>query len=179
MATIEVGNTSGKRDPNRELALVPFIDFLLCLVAFLLVTAVWSAQARIAANANVPGDPTCCAAPDKPKDLHVTVRDHVFELRWRQENTVVSTREVPRKPVRTADGDVRYPELAEAVTREWQEHGVHRAATDPKRDTAVLHTPDSLIFADLVGVLDALHAVPRSGRGAERQTAFAVSFAVN
>lgn len=32
--------------PNHEIPLIPFIDFLLCLVAFLLVTAVWSQMAR-------------------------------------------------------------------------------------------------------------------------------------
>ena len=48
MAGIDVGGGhGGKRSTNHEIPLIPFIDFLLCLVAFLLVTAVWSQMARI------------------------------------------------------------------------------------------------------------------------------------
>ena len=178
MATIDVGAAAARRDPNRELALVPFIDFLLCLVAFLLVTAVWSMQARIAANANVPGDRSCCTPADKPKTLHLTVREPKFELHWRQENTVVSTLDVARKPVHTAQGDVRYPELAEALAREWQAHGMHRGASDSKRDQVVLHTSNSLPYAELVAVLDALHSVERPA-GGTNTAAFATSFAID
>jgi len=48
MAGIDTGGGhGGKRATNHEIPLIPFIDFLLCLVAFLLVTAVWSQMARI------------------------------------------------------------------------------------------------------------------------------------
>ncbi len=58
MAGIDVGGGhGGKRATNHEHPLIPFIDFLLCLVAFLLVTAVWSQMARINADARVPGPP--------------------------------------------------------------------------------------------------------------------------
>ena len=61
MAGIDVGGGHGRRSVNQELPLVPFIDFLLCLVMFLLVTAVWSQMARLNADAQVPGPPN----PDK------------------------------------------------------------------------------------------------------------------
>ena len=64
MAGIDVGGHGGKRATNHEIPLIPFIDFLLCLVAFLLVTAVWSQMARINADARVPGPPQ----QDEPKD---------------------------------------------------------------------------------------------------------------
>jgi biopolymer transport protein ExbD len=35
MAGIDVGGHGGKRATNHEIPLIPFIDFLLCLVAFL------------------------------------------------------------------------------------------------------------------------------------------------
>ena len=57
MAGIDVGGGGGKRPTNHEIPLIPFIDFLLCLVAFLLVTAVWSQMARINADARVPVPP--------------------------------------------------------------------------------------------------------------------------
>lgn len=42
-----VGTDSGGRDVNVELNVVPFIDLMSCLTAFLLVTAVWSSFAQI------------------------------------------------------------------------------------------------------------------------------------
>ncbi len=57
MAGIDVGGHGGKRTTNHDIPLIPFIDFLLCLVAFLLVTAVWSQMARLNADARVPGPP--------------------------------------------------------------------------------------------------------------------------
>ena len=49
------------------------VDFLLCLVAFLLVTAVWSNMSRLPADAMHEGNPECCPPRTKPKTLHVTV----------------------------------------------------------------------------------------------------------
>ena len=71
MATIVIGGSSSRRELNHELPLVPFIDFLLCIVAFLLVTAVWSQMARLDADAKVPGDPTTPAPDVAPAELHV------------------------------------------------------------------------------------------------------------
>lgn len=56
---------------NHELPLVPFIDFMICLVAFLLVTAVWVQMSRINATAKVPGGGDTPAEPQK--ELHVLV----------------------------------------------------------------------------------------------------------
>src|SRR5690349_19127565 len=99
MAGIDVGGHGGKRSTNHEIPLIPFIDFLLCLVAFLLVTAVWSQMARINADARVPGPPK----PDepeeikeKPKQLHVEMKgEDKFQLIWKEGNTVVNTIDVP------------------------------------------------------------------------------------
>lgn len=55
MAGISVGGRGGKREPNSEIPLVPFIDLLLCCVMFLLVTAVWNQLAQIDANQRQPG----------------------------------------------------------------------------------------------------------------------------
>ena len=68
MAGIDVGGGGhGRRSVNQELPLVPFIDFLLCLVMFLLVTAVWSQMARLNADAQVPGP------PNPEKDIEVLI----------------------------------------------------------------------------------------------------------
>src|SRR6188508_2912033 len=122
MAGIDVGGHGGKRSTNHEIPLIPFIDFLLCLVAFLLVTAVWSQMARINADARVPGpvgEPPVKVA--KEKQLHVEMKgDRKFHLVWKEGTTVVNTIDVPRKKVELGErGDFRYPELADKVTSEW------------------------------------------------------------
>jgi biopolymer transport protein ExbD len=182
MAGINLGTQGSRRETNRELALVPFIDFLLCLVAFLLVTAVWTRAARLPADTTVPGSATCatCAAP--AKRLHVAVEEARFVLSWRDGSTLIARSEVPRKAVRSAGGDVSYPDLARALRSEWQANGVHRAPSDAASDTAVLHAPNGLAYAELVGVMDSIREVRRApdatslGSG---EPAFVVSLAVD
>lgn len=186
MAQIDTGSKgSHRREMNRELPLVPFIDFLLCLVSFLLITAVWAHSSRLDSTANVPGRSDCPdgnCKEDKPKRLHVEVRDHKFALVWKQGSTVVSTADVERKPLKTADGTVRYPELEKRLAQEWASQGVHRDASDPKADEAVLHTSNTDEFGEMVAVMDALQAQKRERRvgGASALVpAFAVTLAAN
>lgn len=187
MAGIDVGGGhGGKRSLNHEIPLIPFIDFLLCLVAFLLVTAVWSQMARINADAKVPGPPR----PDEPdeikpeKELHVEMRgEHKFQLVWKEGATVVNTIDVERKPVNMGtEGDITFPALAEKVTSEWKNNGNHRAANDKKFDRAVLHTDNSTPFSDVIAVIDAVYAPQREftlGGKAQSLPAFNLTFAVN
>ncbi|MGE5784903.1 MAG: ExbD/TolR family protein, partial [Myxococcales bacterium] len=162
MANIDVGSGhGGKRDLNREIPLIPFIDFLLCLVAFLLVTAVWSQMARINADAKVPGPPREGEQDEmKPeRELHVEMRgERKFQLIWKEGSTVVNSSDVERKQVNWgSDGDYRYPGLAEKIAAEWKSNGTHRAVTDRKLDRAVLHTDNATPFSDLIAVIDAIY----------------------
>jgi len=185
MATLDVGAAGRRRSVNHELPLVPFIDFLLCIVAFLLVTAVWSRMAELDVSAAVPGEPTNERPEHLPEPapiLHVDMRpDDRFVLTWRRGGTVISEDSVPKASARTADGDVRYPSLAEAVRRTWAAAGQHRSASDTTRDLAVLHSGNAAPFDDLVAVMDAIHAVRKSDgdRPLLRPFAFDVVFAVD
>ncbi len=181
MAGIDTGKAKGGRELNLELPLIPFIDFLLCLVAFLLVTAVWSQMARLETSAQVPGVEGV-TNPVEPKRLHVTLKEQRFELTWKQGATVLSASQVPRKAVTLADGSQTYPELAQRLAEEWAAHGEHKTETDGKRDMAVLHTANDEQFGELVAVIDALQANQRTRRHAgseERVAIFDVSFAAN
>ncbi|MEZ4227353.1 MAG: biopolymer transporter ExbD [Polyangiaceae bacterium] len=176
MATIDTGSGHAKRSVNSELPLVPFIDFLLCLVAFLLVTAVWSQMARLESTAEVPGE---VSTPTEPlKRLHVRMKNDSFELVWKQGETVLATSQVPRRAEKRADGSVRYPELAERLAAEWNAHGDHRATSDRKQDLAVLHATNAEPFGELAAVMDAVHS-PTRALGSESVAAFNVSFAAN
>lgn len=182
MAGIAVGaRAHARRELNYDLALVPFIDFLLCLVAFLLVTAVWSHHARLQADAKVPG---IVGPPSTtpPQELHVLTSARDFELKWMQGSTVVSTLRVPRTPQALPNGNLRYPELERATNDEWKVRGVHRAATDTAQERAVLHTPNSLEFREMTAMLDALHGPTRTvsaGRATVSVPVFAVALATD
>lgn len=179
MASMEISGRGERRPRNHELPLVPFIDFLLCLVAFLLVTAVWSRMARLEADARTGGgsDP----APNAPA-LHVEMRgDEKFRLTWKEGATVVSMTEVPRTPVKLG-AEPRYPELARNISEEWARHGSHRAASDASLDRAVLHTDNGTPFAEVAAVLDALHEPRREvarGETSAKISAFDVTLAAN
>lgn len=186
MAQIDIGSHASKRrETNSELPLVPFIDFLLCLVSFLLITAVWAQNARLEASAKVPGPTDCPDGPckeERPKRLHVDVKEGRFSLVWKQGDTVLSSTDVPRHAIRTSDGSVRYPELEERLAAEWKSQGSHRDASDPKTDQAVLHTSNTTEFGELVAVMDALQSHQRElkiGPTTAKVPAFAVTFAAN
>jgi biopolymer transport protein ExbD len=180
MATIDVGGASSRREVNRELTLVPFIDFLLCIVAFLLVTAVWSEMARLDARASVPGQASLLPAEPPSPELHVHLsRGDRFVLEWRQGNVVLTEDTVPRKSVVPEDGVVRFPTLAAEVTKSWAKSGVHRAPTDERRDRAVLHAGNAALFEEIVAGMDAIEATSRDAAGGAKMPAFDVVFAVD
>ena len=187
MAGIDVGGHGSKRSMNHEIPLIPFIDFLLCLVAFLLVTAVWSQMARINADARVPGPPNQKEITETKKDktLHVEMRgERKFQLVWKEGSTVVNTIDVPRKQVPVGDkDDFRYPDLAKKVEEEWKANGQHRAPSDKKIDQAVLHCDNSTKFEDVIAVIDAIYRPAREYKTPIGKVqvipAFNVTFAVN
>jgi len=185
MATIDVGaRAAGPRALNHEVPLIPFIDFLLCLVAFLLITAVWSQAARIEADARVPGPASPAPTPPEvPRTLHVEMRgERTFRLAWKEGSTVVDTFDVPRKAVAAADDVPRYPELAQRASLEWRRHGAHRSESDGRRDPAVVHVNDAVRFAEVIAVIDAIHSVRRDvtrGGTTASMAAFDVTFAAN
>jgi biopolymer transport protein ExbD len=56
-----VGTETGKKTVNVEINIVPFIDLMSCLTAFLLVTAVWVniAQLNVQPKGKTPDGPKC------------------------------------------------------------------------------------------------------------------------
>lgn len=179
MATIDsAAGTRRVRRTNHELPLVPFIDFLLCLVTFLLATAGFADFARLSSSASVPGRNSGPLEPE-PKRLHVDVRDRIFRVTWRSGATVLVSNDVPRLSQERAREGVRFPELAEFLDRDWRVSGSHRSVADPAPDEAVLHVQNSAEYQDVIAVLDAVRAPQRAFPGARRASVFAVSFAAD
>ena len=189
MAGVDVGESGGKkRSTNSDINMIPFIDLLMCTIAFLLITAVWVTNSRINADAQVPGPPGCQSDechPPVERMLHLTVAEDGFKLIWKREKTVLSETFVPRAPVEVSDGDqkvVRYPELERALEKEWGQFREHFDAADRKQDQLVLHSDDRTPFRELVAVLDAANGTRRSVRAPDGKMrdvgAFNTTFAV-
>ena len=77
---VETGGKSGKKSVNADLNLVPYIDLLTCMVAFLLITAVWSQLARLEAHQKGQGQAGEETPPDKVVKLIVLVNGEGFNL---------------------------------------------------------------------------------------------------
>ena len=68
--SVDSGGKGGKKSVNADLNLVPYIDLLTCMVAFLLITAVWSQLARLEAHQKGQGQ----AGEDTPPEKIVKLR---------------------------------------------------------------------------------------------------------
>ena len=165
MGGVDVGSEGGKKkSTNADINMVPFIDLLMCTIAFLLITAVWVTNSRMNADAQVPGPPNpekelTPQTPEKVLNLHVNESD--FALVWKQGATVVSEVRVPKANQEGAQV-LRYPELAKKLEAEWQANANHRDPSDKKLDQAILHTDNRTPFKEIVAVLDALYATKRT-----------------
>lgn len=182
MGGVDVGGEGGKKKAtNTEINMVPFIDLLMCTIAFLLITAVWVTNSRMNADAQVPGppspDPPTVVPPEKVLNVHIGETD--FGLVWKQGATVVSEVRIPKGSGEGSD-IVRYPELAKRIEQEWQQNANHRDPSDKKLDQAILHSDNRTPFKEIVAVLDALYATRRTVKlqdGDKEMPAFNMTFA--
>ena len=179
MAGVNVASGGGgRRTVDSEINMVPMIDLLMCLICFLLITAVWSTMARLNADAQVPGPPGPVVS-EPVRKLHVSVEPDSFRLTWRLGSAVESSLDVPRK---ASEGTVvRFPELAERVTAEWEARGEHRDPGDRRLDQAVLHCDNRTAYKEIVAVIDAVYAARREfpGSNGKKYPAMNVELAMN
>jgi hypothetical protein len=185
VAGIDVGSSGGRRRTvNSDLNMVPFIDLLMCTIAFLLITAVWVTGASVQANAEVPGTKQGGDTPPPTRALHVSVREDDFLLQWKEGRTVISEVVVPRLPVEIGGTEriARFPDLGKAIGEQWKQGRVHFDPSDRARDQLVLHSTNETPFRDLIAVMDAANATKRSLRAKDGSLAsvpaFSSTFAV-
>ena len=165
MAGINIGSAQGgRRALTHDIPLIPFIDFLLCLVAFLLVTAVWTDMARLDAAAQIVGDPATAADPPV-LTMHVEADSRGVAVRWKQGDVVVHSRKLNHQPV-----PANAAALGAELSAEWNAHNDVEI-----RSTAVVHAANDLSYEQVITVIDAISSVKtRSG-----SPAFAASLAMN
>ena len=78
--SVETGNKGGKKPLNADLNLVPYIDLLTCMVAFLLITAVWSQLARLSVQQKGQGQAGEDTPPEKVFKLVIVVNSEGYNL---------------------------------------------------------------------------------------------------
>src|SRR3954471_19948636 len=77
--SIDGGGGDRKKPLHAELNLVPYIDLLTCMVAFLLITAVWTQLARLEVQQKGQGDADSAAVIDEMR-IAVAVHGDGFSL---------------------------------------------------------------------------------------------------
>jgi biopolymer transport protein ExbD len=134
--SIDGGGGNRKKPLNAELNLVPYIDLLTCMVAFLLITAVWTQLAQLRVDQRGQG------TVDELEQVHqtrvaVVVHDDGF-------NIIVGD---DQKPLPLKAGELDYATLAVELA------AIKRAHPD-RRDVQVI-SADGVVFDKLVHTMDA------------------------
>ena len=134
--SIDGGGGDRKKPLNADLNLGPYIDLLTCMVAFLLITAVWTQLARLEVRQRGQG-PIDDNTPVDTKKIAVVVHEDGF-------NVIVGD---DQKPVPMKAGDLDYATLAVELT------AIKRAHPD-RTDVQVI-SGDSVVFDKIVRTMDA------------------------
>ena len=132
------GPSKRQKPVNAELNLVPYIDLLTCMVAFLLITAVWTQLASLSVSQKGPGADTDMVHHDPAEDVAVVVHDDGFNL-------IVGHDQKPL-PKRVG-GDLDYP----ALTTELR---AVKVRYPDKKDVKVM-SYDGVPYDTLVRTMDA------------------------
>ncbi len=134
--SIEPQGKPGKRSLTASLNLVPYIDLLTCMVAFLLITAVWTQLAQLSISQRQRGpDGTQDATPPATK-ISVVVGPEGINLVVNQDREIVPNR----------DGE---PDLGALGALLKKAKGLY-----PDKDDVQIASEDSVVFDRLTGVMD-------------------------
>ena len=134
--SIDGGGGDRKKPLNAELNLVPTIDLLTCMVAFLLITAVWTQLARLQIGQRGPGTDVGIEEPQRP-NIAIVVHDDGF-------NIIVGS---DQKPLPVKAGELDYATLAAEMAAIKQAH--------PDRTDVKVISADGIVFDKLVRTMDA------------------------
>jgi biopolymer transport protein ExbD len=131
--SIEPQGRGGKRSLNASLNLVPYIDLLTCMVAFLLITAVWTQLAQLKTTQRGPGG----EQEEKPMaKIAVVVGDDNVNVVVNQDREVV-----PDK-----NGQPDWDILATLLKKAKSQF--------PDKEDVQIASVDSVVFGRLTGVMD-------------------------
>jgi biopolymer transport protein ExbD len=134
--SVEGGGGKGRRKPvDAELLLVPYIDLLTCMVAFLLITAVWSQLARLSVAQKGQGGDGVDLLSDH---VRIAVAVHADGF-----NVIVKD---DQKPIRLQGGQLDYARLLDELKAVKKAH--------PDSTDAQILSADGVVFEKLVRTMD-------------------------
>src|SRR5438270_10141433 len=103
--SLEPSGKGRRKAVDSDLNLVPYIDLLTCMVAFLLITSVWTQLARLKVAQKGQGETTTGVPPETT--IAVLVHQDGFSVMVNQDQ-----RPLPRK-----DGELDYASLTSELQR--------------------------------------------------------------
>jgi biopolymer transport protein TolR len=127
---------SRRKSLNAELNLVPYIDLLTCMVAFLLITAVWTQLARLQAQQKGQGQAGEETPPVQQDKIIVIVNQEGFNLVVGQDQTPI--------PKRGQDYD--FEKLAGELKKAKDTH--------PDKNDVQVASEDQIVFDTLIRTMD-------------------------
>jgi biopolymer transport protein ExbD len=132
--SIDTGGKGGKKNTDFAVNLVPFIDLLSSLIAFLMMTAVWTQVGRLqVATGGGVSESTDTPKPTLQLNLTITERGYVI--------TAGGVIEVPKK-----DGSFDLKGLGERLKA--------IKADNPDQRNITVMAEDAIAYEDLVRVVD-------------------------
>ncbi len=134
--SVSTGGKGGRKSLNADLNLVPYIDLLTCMVAFLLITAVWTQLARLQAQQKGQGQAGEEAPPVQQDKIVVVVNLEGFNL-------VVGQDQIP---IPKKGDQYDFERLATELKKAKETH-------QDKNDVQVA-SEDAIIFDTLVRTMD-------------------------
>jgi biopolymer transport protein TolR len=149
--SVDTGGKPGKKSVNADLNLVPYIDLLTCMVAFLLITAVWTQLARLQAQQKGQGQAGEETPPEQQDKIVVVVTQDSFNLVVGQDQTPIPKRGTEYDFERLAT------ELKKAKETHQDKNDVQVASEDQIKFDVLIRTMDTVIsnrFPD-ISLIDA------------------------
>ena len=138
--SVEGGKGRGK-GMMVDLNLVPFIDFMSCLIAFLMIAAVWTQIAALEVEQSVSNEPPPPEAepppvpPVPPLTVHVKAEGHWIGRK------VEEGIQVPK-----SGEDYNYVKLEELLVKDHE--------TFPVEEMVIINTDDGVPYEEMIIVLD-------------------------
>jgi biopolymer transport protein TolR len=134
--SVSTGGKGGRKALSADLNLVPYIDLLTCMVAFLLITAVWTQLARLSAQQKGQGQAGEETPPEKQEKIVIVVNQEGFNL-------VVGTDQTPI-PKKGTDYD--FETLATDLKKAKETH--------PDKNDLQVASEDKIVFDTLIRTMD-------------------------
>jgi biopolymer transport protein ExbD len=132
--SVQGPESGGKKALSADLNLVPYIDLLTCMVAFLLITAVWTQLAQLAVQQKLPGGDVDTPVP--MTKMVLLVGDEGFNLMVNDE----------RHQVPKLAGGYDFEALASTLKAAKHSH--------PDKDDLQIAAEDTVVFEPLSQTMD-------------------------